>query len=81
MFPRNPSRIFMSRWSALLWAAGVIFFAVTTIGFGDSSNAAGNTTANATAANQTDDSAVTDVTGSPVSKEDMAVLKHYIDGK
>jgi hypothetical protein len=76
MLPRRPKQIFMSRWSALFWAAGVIFFAVTTIGFGDS---AGQTQGNQTQAQG--DAPVTDALGSPVSNEDMAALQKFVDGK
>lgn len=69
MFPRNPARIFRSRWSALLWAAGILFFAVTTIGFGDEETAQ---LENATG--------ITDVTGAAVSNADMAVIANLIGG-
>lgn len=61
MIPRRPSRIFRSRWAALLWAAGVIFTAVTFIGLGDKESH------QATAALQ-------DATGANVSDADLAVL-------
>ncbi|WP_213981278.1 hypothetical protein [Sphingomonas sp. dw_22] len=66
MIPRNPSKIFRSRWSALLWAAGVIFTAVTTIGFGSAKPEA------------KPESALTDVTGTEVSNADLAVLRNFI---
>ncbi|RYD65761.1 MAG: hypothetical protein EOP58_06840 [Sphingomonadales bacterium] len=69
MFPRNPARIFRSRWSALLWAAGILFFAVTTIGFGDKETA---TVENATG--------ITDATGAAVSNADLAVIANLIGG-
>jgi hypothetical protein len=69
MFPRNPSRIFRSRWSAVWWAVGILFFAVTTIGLGDKETAA---VENATG--------ITDVTGAAVSNADMAVLANIIGG-
>jgi hypothetical protein len=70
MLPRNPSKIFRSRWSALFWAAGVIFFAVTTIGFGSSKTDAkpGDNT----------ESALTDDSGATVSNADLAVLRNFI---
>lgn len=67
MLPRNPSRIFRSRWSALLWAAGVIVTAVTTVGFGSIKPDA------------KPESALTDVTGAEVSNADVAVLRNYLD--
>jgi hypothetical protein len=76
MLPRRPKQIFLSRWSALFWACSVIFFAVTTIGFGDPAPPAqGNQT------QAQDDAPVTDALGSPVSNADMAALQKYLDGK
>ncbi|MES2988409.1 MAG: hypothetical protein V4808_10930 [Pseudomonadota bacterium] len=69
MFPRNPSRIFRSRWSALLWAAGILFFAVTSIGFGDRETAE---IENATG--------ITDATGAAISNADLAVIANIIGG-
>ncbi|MDG2533275.1 hypothetical protein P6144_06425 [Sphingomonas sp. HITSZ_GF] len=67
MIPRRPSRIFRSRWAALLWAAGVLFTAVSFIGLGDkeSHRAA---------------AALEDATGTNVSNSDLAVLQNLIDG-
>lgn len=67
MIPRRPSRIFRSRWAALFWAAGVIFTAVTFIGFGDkeSHQAA---------------AALEDATGANISDGDLAVLKNFAGG-
>ena len=65
MLPRHPSRIFRSRWAALLWAAGVLFTAVTTIGFGDTADAGHN-------------AALTDAAGSAVSNADLAVLTNFL---
>ena len=69
MFPRNPARIFRSRWAALWWAAGILFFAVTTIGFGDRETAAVENAAG-----------ITDVTGAEVSNADLAVIANLIGG-
>lgn len=68
MLPRNPSKIFRSRWSALLWAAGVLFTAVTTIGFGSSRP----DTRPGTQPVLTDDS------GAEISNADLAVLGNFI---
>jgi hypothetical protein len=65
MIPRRPSRIFRSRWTALLWAAGVIFTAVTTIGLGDSGQHAA-------------EAALIDATGANVSNTDLAVLENLL---
>jgi hypothetical protein len=61
MIPRRPSRLFRSRWAALFWAAGVLFTAVSFIGFGDkeSHQAA---------------AALQDATGTNVSDADLAIL-------
>jgi hypothetical protein len=69
MFPRNPARIFRSRWSALLWAAGILFFALTTIGLGDRETAAVENSVG-----------ITDATGAAVSNADLAVLANLIGG-
>jgi len=37
MIPMRTSSIFKSRWMALLWSAGIIWFAVEVAGSGDSS--------------------------------------------
>ena len=67
MIPRHPSRIFRSRWAALLWAAGVIFTAVTFIGFGDkeSHQAA---------------AVIENATGTNISNSDLAVLANFAGG-
>jgi len=65
MLPRRPSRIFRSRWAALLWAAGVLWTAVTFIGLGDKESH------QATAALQ-------DATGANVSDPDLAALANLV---
>jgi len=70
MLPRNPSKIFRSRWSALFWAAGILFTAVTTVGFGSSTP---DTKNGAT------ESVLTDDSGAEVSNADLAVLRNYLD--
>jgi hypothetical protein len=62
MLPIKHSSIFKSRWWALLWAAGMIWFAYDFAAPDDSSNAAVN-------AEQP-----TDATGSPVTNEDEQKL-------
>lgn len=66
MIPRRPSRIFRSRWAALFWAAGVLFTAVTFIGFGDkeSHQAA---------------AALQDATGANVSDADLSTLANLLN--
>ena len=58
--------IFVSRWMALLWAAGIIWFALDV-------SSPGETTV--TANNQQE---VTDVTGAPVSNEQVKSIEDTI---
>jgi hypothetical protein len=71
MFPFRHSSIFRSRWMALLWAAGIIWFAVDTVPAAPVTNDAANA----------DNAVITDVTGSPVSDKDMDALKRFVDGQ
>lgn len=57
MLPMRTSSVFKSRWMALLWAAGIIWFAYD---FAGSEPQDGNTSAEN----------ATDVTGAPVTAED-----------
>ncbi|SFK34991.1 hypothetical protein SAMN03159338_3976 [Sphingomonas sp. NFR04] len=68
MLPRRPSALFRSRWAALLWAAGVLWTAVSVAGVGTSHIPAVPT-----------DNA-TDVLGQPVDNEDLALLRNVIGG-
>ena len=68
MIPMRHSTIFRSRWMALLWAAGIIWFAVDF------------TSPDASATNGSANAVSTDVTGSPVNNQDMAALKTFVDG-
>ena len=72
MIPRRPSRLFKSRWTALWWAAGVLFTAVTTVGFGPSAST--NTSAATNAAMPTD------AAGAPVSDADVKMLATLLNG-
>ncbi|MDY7522703.1 hypothetical protein [Sphingomonas sp. 10B4] len=58
-------KIFLSRWSALLWAAGILWTAIDTVGFGPPANGA------ATIANA---SVGTDAAGVAVNADDLATL-------
>ena len=62
MIPIKHSNIFKSRWWALLWAAGIVWFAYDFVAPGASSNASANT------------EEATDATGSPVTNEDEQKL-------
>lgn len=59
MIPMKTSSVFKSRWMALLWAAGVIWFAYDVAGSAPQDE---NASANAEQA--------TDVTGAPVTPDD-----------
>jgi len=72
MFPSRLSRIFRSRWAALLWAAGVLWMAVEVAGFGTGAG-------NAKQADTDNASTLTDATGTPVSDADLAALKNIIE--
>jgi hypothetical protein len=69
MIPMRTSTIFKSRWMALLWAAGIIWFALSVAGTGDS-KAASNASANET----------TDVTGAQVDDQQVKTLFDRLRG-
>ncbi|MBN8841135.1 MAG: hypothetical protein J0I25_13145 [Sphingomonadales bacterium] len=58
-------RLFRSRWAALWWAVGIVWFAIEVAGVKPGGHAA----ANAATANS-----MTDATGSTVDEHDLAVL-------
>lgn len=62
-------RIFRSRWFALLWAAGIIWFAIDV-----ASSAPNDTPANNTASSAN----LTDATGTPVDQHDLAALANVL---
>lgn len=65
MIPMKTSSIFKSRWMALVWAAGIIWFAYDFASPDDAS--AGN---NASA---------TDITGAPISKDDEKAVQEALN--
>jgi hypothetical protein len=69
MIPMRTSSIFKSRWMALLWAAGIIWFAYDFA-------APNGETANA-GDNQVE---VTDATGAPISPEEAKKLEEAVKG-
>ena len=69
MIPMRTSTIFKSRWWALIWAAGILWFALDVAGEPAPAES-----------NATDASAPTDATGAPIRKEDAEALKKVIDG-
>lgn len=67
MIPMRTSSIFKSRWMALLWAAGIIWFAYDF------------TAPNDGAANQSDNHVVvTDASGAPVSPDEEKKLEEAV---
>jgi hypothetical protein len=70
MIPMKTSTIFKSRWMALLWAAGILWFAYDVAGGSDSS-----TTNASTNADQ-----ATDVTGAPITTDDEKKFEQAING-
>ena len=69
MIPMRTSTIFKNRWWALLWAAGILWFALDVAG---EPAPAGS--------NSADAAMPTDATGAPVHKDDADALKNVIDG-
>ncbi|HEY1143804.1 MAG TPA: hypothetical protein VGE68_07190 [Sphingomicrobium sp.] len=65
MVPMKHSTIFKSRWMALIWAAGIIWFAIQVAVPDDTS---GNSAENAT-----------DVTGAPVTAADEKAFKDALN--
>lgn len=67
MIPMRTSSIFKSRWMALVWAAGIIWFAYDVAGGPDNSA-------------ETNAEQPTDVTGAPVTSDDARRLEEVING-
>jgi hypothetical protein len=64
-------KLFLSRWSALIWAIGIIITAVQTVGFAPDKRANAPTgRANA----PTEQPAMTDATGAPITPADLSNL-------
>ena len=69
MIPMRTSSIFKSRWMALLWAAGIIWFAYDFAGpKGDTASSDGNQVQ------------ITDASGAPVSPEEAKKLEEAVRG-
>lgn len=71
MVPMKHSSIFRSRWFALLWAAGILWFAYDIAGSAPQASDEGNGEAAA---------AVTDATGAEVNQQQLKDLEKAIDG-
>ncbi len=67
MIPMRTSSIFKSRWMALIWSAGILWFAYDVAGGSESSG-------------ETNAEQPTDVTGAPVSGDDTKRLQDVING-
>jgi hypothetical protein len=63
-------KLFLSRWSALLWAIGILWTAVDTVGFAPPAGH-GDATAAANA---------TDATGAAIDNADLAILANAMKG-
>lgn len=63
-------KLFLSRWSALLWAAGIVWTAIDVAGF-----ALSTPTTNTAVANETD------ATGMEVNSADLALLANVMKGE
>lgn len=64
MIPMRTSTIFKSRWMALLWAAGIVWFALDIAGSHRSAASASNNQAGS-------ESGLTDDNGQPASTDDV----------
>lgn len=73
MIPMKHSTIFKSRWMALLWSAGIIWFALDVAGGGDGAAEPGGDNGIAAVS--------TDVTGAPVTLEETRALAGIIEGQ
>jgi hypothetical protein len=69
MVPMRTSSIFKSRWMALIWAAGIIWFAYDVTGSGSQD---ANASANA--------EQLTDATGAPVTQDEEKKLAAELNG-
>jgi hypothetical protein len=67
MIPMRTSTIFKSRWMALLWAAGIIWFAYDNVGPEDP------------ASNVTNAEQPTDIIGEPVTADDQKKLEQALN--
>ena len=70
-------KLFLSRWSALLWAGGILWTAADTVGFGPPAQLHAKAADNAVTSNEDD----TDATGVTVNEADLAALANVMSGK
>ena len=70
------TKLFRNRWAALLWAGGILWTAYDVAGAAP--QPAPLASAETATANTTDP---IDVTGTPLSSDDLAVLAHFGDGE
>lgn len=64
-------KLFLSRWAALLWAAGILWTAEDTVGFGPPASIRAATPGNSATDADANDTDATDV---PVNADDLATL-------
>ena len=69
------SKLFRSRWAALLWAAGILWTAVEIVGVAPSAPAN-----NAAPADNAAEPADTDALGMPVNDTDLALFESVMNG-
>ncbi|WP_267397385.1 MULTISPECIES: hypothetical protein [unclassified Sphingomonas] len=67
-------RIFRSRWTALIWAGGIVWAAVDIAG-----SAPGKPAGNETAAVQNGQTGLTDPLGDPVDAADLKTIANLVD--
>lgn len=72
MIPMKTSTVFKSRWMALLWAAGIIWFAY------DTASSQPQATNQSTNAEQASDD--TDATGTPITSDETNKLAEELKG-
>lgn len=75
-------KLFLNRWAALLWAGGILWTAVDTVGFGPSAKPAVAGNSAAVGAGDAGDAAgnATDATGMTVGDSDLATLANAMKG-
>lgn len=72
------AKLFRSRWSALIWAAGILWTAADVAGYAPARKT--DTSTNATAQANASAPAETDATGEAVQNSDLAILASVMNG-
>ncbi|OAN66248.1 hypothetical protein [Sphingomonas sp. TDK1] len=68
MLPSRPAALFRSRWAALLWAAGVVWTAISVAGMGDAAKSPAPV------------KHATDALGQPIDNADLDALRNALSG-